>query len=337
MAGSHSIRRGIQRFMWSILMMLIFTSCESRKPIVNDLEEKEANEIVVFLDQKGIDAEKQKQLGGGPGGGSAVLYQITVTEDQATNAMAILNMHGLPRRRSQNLLGIFGQGGLVPSEMEEKIKYQAGLAEQIASTIRKIDGVLDADIQLSVPEENLLNPDAQKKDRTASVYVKHQGVLDDPNSHLRTKIQRLVSSSIEGLKFENVTVIADRARFIGDPNLAIFEDFGDSNTSFVTVWTVMVATDSVGRFQTIFLSFFVALLGMGLLMIWVIWKVYPILSSAGGFSRLFTLQPIMAPDLSEEEPEEDLEKSSEEEGESEEGEEDEESEEDEDLEERERP
>lgn len=42
-----------------------FTSCESRKTIVNGLDEREANEILVFLSSKNIDAVKVVTPSGG--------------------------------------------------------------------------------------------------------------------------------------------------------------------------------------------------------------------------------------------------------------------------------
>jgi type III secretion protein J len=201
------------RFFLSFLCLLLLAGCESNKEIVHGIDEKEANEIVVYLSNKGIDATKILAAEAGGGGQKIQLYNIMVEEENYIKATSLLNQVGLPRRTSQNLLGIFKESGLVPSELQERVRYQSGLAEQTASTIRKIDGILDAEVQISFPEEDPLNPGQKKGDITASVYVKHSGVLDDPNTHLDTKIRRLVTSSITGLKYDNVTIIPDRARF----------------------------------------------------------------------------------------------------------------------------
>ena len=137
-----------------ILFVLFFClcGCEANKVIVNNLEEREANEIVVFLASKGIPADKVQMTSNAPGGGeSAVKWSIAVPPDQSTDAMALLNQNGLPRIKGTNLLDLFAKAGLMSSEKEETIRYQAGLAEQIANMIRKIDGVIDADVQLSFP------------------------------------------------------------------------------------------------------------------------------------------------------------------------------------------
>ena len=281
-----------------ILILCFIAGCSSQRVIVNDLDEKEANEILVFLSNKGVDASKvQASTGGGGGGGSkVVLWNIAVDPTQATEAMALLNQAGLPRRRGQNLLNIFKDVGLVPSEMQEKIKYQAGLAEQIASTIRKIDGVLDADVQISFPEEDPLNPNAPKQDITASVYVKHNGVLDDPNAHLKTKIMRLVASSVPGLKFDNVTVIGDRARY-GDTTLGIQGQSPEEEKQYVNIWSIILAKESVSRFRTVFFSFSIVIILLVIVLIWAGWKFGGLFNASGGYKQLLKLHRIRPQDL----------------------------------------
>ncbi len=293
-----------------IFSSFLLTSCESQKTIVNGLDEREANEILVFLASKNIGANKVlSPTGGGGGGGSKVLlWDISVSEKDATEAMALLNQAGLPRKRGQNLLTIFSNVGLVPSERQDKIRYEAGLAEQIASVIRKIDGVLDAEVQISFPEEDPLNPGKTKGKITASVYVKHNGVLDDPNSHLVTKIKRLVASSITGLDYNDVTVIGDRAR--GSEYTAPTTPSENEEKSYVQIWTIVLAKDSVTRFRVVFFSFSFLILVMALALIWLTWKIYPLLRAHGGVKELFHLQPLKGgkPEAEEEHKEKEEEK-----------------------------
>lgn len=308
MIGSSFRKSLIQAGRMGIWLCFVFLmcSCESRRTIVNGLDEKEANEILVFLSTRGIDVNKVKSSEGAGGGGAKISrWDISVRDDQATEAMSLLNQIGLPRRPGQNLLGLFANVGLVPSEMQDKIRYQAGLAEQIASTIRKIDGVLDAEVQISFPEEDPLNPNAEKKGKiTASVYIKHSGVLDDPNSHLITKIKRLVAASITGLDFDNVTVIGDRARFQELPNGSLSKGL-EEDKMYETVWTIIVAQESLFRFRLLFFTFSLLLLSLLLAFVWVAWKLYPLLKAHGGIKELFHLHPITETPMEEKKAEED--------------------------------
>lgn len=282
----------ILHLLFLFTLLFSFSGCASRKTIINGLEERDANEIMVFLASKGIEAYKTKAVSEAPGGGGMVLWDVAVDSDRATEAMALLNANGLPRRRGQKLLEIFTSGGLVPSEMQEKIRYQSGLAEQIAGTIRKIDGILDADVQLSFPQEDPLNPKAQKPPVTASVFVKHNGVLDDPNSQLIPKIRRLVAGSVQGLNYENVTVIPDRARFSETSQARVTPP----SVELVKVWTVPVAKEAVGRFQTLFFSLIAVTTIFVLATFWMLWKIIPVARECGGLRNLFTLRPLELPE-----------------------------------------
>lgn len=295
--------RKLAPFVLFACVFLFLTSCESRRTIVNGLDEREANEIQVFLGRKGIPAQKTQAAEAGGGGQKIVLWDISVQEDRANEAMSLLNQAGLPRRRGQSLLGIFGNVGLVPSDMEQKIRYEAGLGEQIASTIRKIDGVLDAEVQLSFPQEDPLNPGQFKGKIVASVYVKHSGVLDDPNSHLISKIKRLVASSITGLDYDNVTVIPDRARYSEYGSMV--PAGAEEEKQYVNIWSVVVAKESVSRFRILFFSFVLLILALLMAMIWMFWKIFPLLKKYGGAKQLFHLHPIKLEPTVEEKKEEE--------------------------------
>jgi type III secretion protein J len=285
------------------IIVFAMSGCESQKTIVNGLDEREANEILVLLASKDINAYKIRQKAEAGGGAQKeALWDIAVDSDSAVEAMSLLNTAGLPRRRGQNLLQLFSAGGLVPSDLQEKIRYQAGLADQIANTIRKIDGIVDADVQLSFPEEDPLNPNKPKGQVTASVYVKHTGVLDDPNSHLITKIKRLVSSSVNNLPFDNVTVIPDKARF----SEASMTQEPTAEPTYVRVWSIVVAKDSLKRFQMTFFAFCIIIFLLVLAAGWLVWKIYPLTKKRGGMMSLFHFSPL--PDTFEEAPKEELKK-----------------------------
>lgn len=272
------------------LCLLLMTGCGGKKPIVNGLDEKEANEIIVFLAGKNIDANKVPQVAASGGGAKTAKYDIVVDIDKATEAMSLLNQAGFPRRPAQNLLTIFASQSLVPSELQEKIRFEQGLAEQLASVLRKIDGVLDAEVRISFPQEDPLNPNNKQGKITASVYIKHSGVLDDPNTHLATKIRRLVAASVTGLDFDNVALIPDRARYTELPSeiSGVYE----AEKEFTTIWGIIIAKDSVTSFRILFSVLSFLLLLLILACIWIGWKTAPLLQKYGGLRELFHLHAI---------------------------------------------
>ncbi len=276
-------------------VLVLLAACKTNMVIVNDVEEREANEIVVFLASKNITAEKMSSTAAGPAGGATVsLWNIAVPSDQTTEAMALLNQNGLPRRRGVSLLDLFGKASMISTEREETIRYQAGLAEQIANTIRKIDGVIDADVQLSFPppETGIPGTSTAPKKVTASVYVKHQGILDDPNSHLVTKIKRLVSGSVTGLDVNDVTVISDRSRLTDITLMPQMEELTPKPKEYVSIWSIVMSKSSASRFRTLFFVLCVLTLVLGAAIGWLIWKFYPLLKKGGGFKELLNPIPV---------------------------------------------
>ena len=289
--------RSLKVFFSLVLSLLLLTGCEHNMMIINDVDEREANEIVVFLASKGITASKVAFVSTAPGGTQGTKYSIAVDADHSTEAMAYLNQNGLPRKKGTNLLDLFGAAGLMSSDKQETIRYQAGLAEQLANMIRKIDGVIDADVQLSFPVESTspIMPGgvaAPVSKITAAVYVKHQGILDDPNSHLISKIKRLVAGSVTGLDINDVTVISDRSRFTDLSLAPSTETLEPKAKEYVSIWSIVMSKSSASRFRVLFFFLMISAIFFALIIGWMIWKFYPLLKRRGGFKSLMQATPL---------------------------------------------
>jgi type III secretion protein J len=288
--------------LWILPLLFLLTGCENNRVIVTQVEEREANEIVVFLASRGINAQKVAAptavgvaaTAGGP------MYSIAVSEKVMTDAMAILNQNGLPRVKGTNLLELFAKQGLMTTDKEESIRYQAGLEQQIANTIRMIDGVIDANVQLSIPETSgnaVGGPTSQAPSQrvTAAVYVKHQGILDDPNSHLIVKIKRLVAGSVNGLDINDVTVISDRSRFTDITLGSSLEASPNQPRDYTSVWSIVIGKESLARFRMLFFILIATNIFFLALALWMVWKIYPILRERGGFRQLLNPIPMQQP------------------------------------------
>jgi len=271
----------VSRYILFLFAALLFmcVGCQTQTTIVNAIPERDANEIIVLLASKGINAEKSAAAVA-VGVTAEQKWNITVPSSQITDALAILNQAGLPRVKGTSLLDLFGAQGLVPSDLQDRIRYQEGLSEQLATTIRKMDGIIDANVQITFPQEG-----EEEKQLTASVYVKHRGILDNPNSLTITKIKRFIASAIPGLKPEDVSVVTDRALF-ADISLEPLELL-EEQRNFVSVWTVVIANNSITRFRLIFYAFIILLFILACALMWLIWKFWPVIKRMGGVLTLF--------------------------------------------------
>jgi type III secretion protein J len=290
--------------LWLLPLLFLLAGCENNRIIVNNVEEREANEIIVFLASRGINVQKVAApvaLGVAAQAG-ALKYSLAVSEKDMNEAMAILNQNGLPRKQGTNLLELFAKQGLMTTDKEESIRYQAGLEQQIANTIRKIDGVIDAEVQLAFPDTSTATtagptPQAPVQRVTAAVYVKHQGIVDDPNSHLVSKIKRLVAGSVNGLDINDVTVISDRSRFTDVTLGTSLEGAPNQPRDYTSIWSIVISKESLPRFRLLFFLLIATNIAFLVFAGWLIWKIYPILRMHGGFRQL--LNPVPAQEQEE--------------------------------------
>jgi type III secretion protein J len=265
--------------------LFLLGGCQTSSTIVDNIPDRDANEIVVLLNSKNIPAAKVAAPVSTVGGGAGTqMWNITVPAANVTEAITILNQAGLPRLKGTTLLDLFGSAGLVPSDLQDKIRYQEGLSEQMATTIRKMDGIIDADVQITFPQGD----EEQRNPLTASVYVKHRGILDNPNSLLVTKIKRLVSSGLPGLTIDNVTVVTDRA---ATTDLTSQTDCPSEAKNYISIWGVIVAKESALLFRVIFYAFMILLFLLLASLIWLLWKCYPFIERAGGPKTLLDPEP----------------------------------------------
>lgn len=267
------------RYLLLLSTMFLLFGCSENQSIVNNVGEREANEILVFLASKNINAMKTKVATTQTAGPAALeLWNITVKPDKSLEAMALLNQQGLPRRKGTTLLELFAKSGLMSSDKEETIRYQAGLEEELKNIIRKIDGVLDADVQISFPSAEVL-PGVTPPKPKASVYVKHQGVFDDPNNHLETKIKRLLAGAVENLDFEDVSVISDKSKLANirlQENTSIIAPKGPGK-DFVSIWSITMTKSTASKFRGVFFTLISLILIFGGIIGYLIYKYYPLI------------------------------------------------------------
>src|SRR5207237_1364271 len=82
--------------------------------LVHDLDEAQANRVLVALDESAIRATKSR-TDGSEGG-----WTVTVAAADASAARRALAERELPRERTPGFGEVFGKGSVVPSALEER-------------------------------------------------------------------------------------------------------------------------------------------------------------------------------------------------------------------------
>ncbi len=168
-------------------------------PVAADLDEGNANRVVVVLDEGGITATKE------PDPDNEGRWRITVQKNDSPGAVALLEDNNLPPPAAPGVLEALGDGSIVPSRASEHARLVAGTAGELERSFREVDGILAARVHLAVPPKDTLTLGSETKPPTASVLLRHRG----PTLPLaELDVQRLVAGAVSGLEPQQVSVVA---------------------------------------------------------------------------------------------------------------------------------
>lgn len=117
---------------------------------------------------------------------------------------------GLPAGSSGGY-SLMDKQGLTSSDFQQHVTYQRALEGELQKTIEAIDGVQGAIVHLVIPAQDVFSDDARKP--TASVLVRALPSKPIKGSQVQA-IVHLVSSSVEGLSPEDVTVAGADGRVL---------------------------------------------------------------------------------------------------------------------------
>jgi flagellar M-ring protein FliF len=160
--------------------------------MMSGLDPADTGKVTAALDETGVTYELQN-------GGTAVGV-LPADAARARVALAEAGIQGAGK--AQPGMELFDEQKLGTSDFQQKVNYQRALEGEIARTIQQVDGVSGAKVQLVLPEDQLFAEDA--KPATAAVLLSGATASMDPGA-IRGMAQ-LVSSSVEGLKPEKVTI-----------------------------------------------------------------------------------------------------------------------------------
>jgi type III secretion protein J len=180
----------------SLLCVLVLCSLAACKiDLFTKQTETDANQMVAALLERSVDAEKVT-----PDSGKN--WSVQVEREDVARALAVLKSVGLPQSRHATLGDLFKKEGLISSPTEERVRFIHGMTQELSSTIEQIDGVVTARVHVVLPNNDPLA--VTVKPSSASVFVKYR-----PEANLvalTPSIKNLVSRSVEGLTYDNVSV-----------------------------------------------------------------------------------------------------------------------------------
>jgi type III secretion protein J len=180
--------------------LLLLAGC--KVPLYSSLNEQEANEMVAALAAEAISASKERQEANG--------WAVQVEEAQMGAALDVLRTQGLPQERYVSMGDVFQKQGLVSTPAEERMRYIHAMSQELAQTLRGVDGVVAARVHVVIPANDPLSD--KLRPSSAAVFIKHRPDVD--LRLLTPAVKDLVAHSIEGLTHDQVSLSLFEARML---------------------------------------------------------------------------------------------------------------------------
>lgn len=180
---------------WFLLSTLFLVAgCEEYEEIITDLNQKDANIILVFLKQNNISAKKVLHASK-----KAQVFSIETNKKEADNALKIIVDNHLPKQESLGLNKVYSidSSNLISTKSDEQAKLLMATQAEIENLLKVIPSVIEAKVVLSINEPV----------KTASVVVLTKNDLAE------SEIKGIVSASVALLDKDNINVVIKRHEF----------------------------------------------------------------------------------------------------------------------------
>jgi len=198
--GKRMLIAGVVFLAAAAFAVLIFVANRTDyRPLFTNLTAEDAGEIVKKLK----DSKTPYQI---TADGKGVL----VPSDKVYELRMSLASEGLPQGGGVGF-EIFDRKNFGMTEFVQKLNYQRALQGELSRTISQINGVEQARVHLVIPEKSLFKEN--EKPATASVVLKMKSNRALRDSEVQG-VTHLVSSSIEGMDPEHVTVMDSRGKIL---------------------------------------------------------------------------------------------------------------------------
>jgi type III secretion protein J len=190
---SNALARPLTR---AVLLSAVLCLAGCKDTLFGKLSESQANEVLAALSEAHIDAAKTRV--------DETTWQIDVEAAHAGGALVYLRDRGLPTQRTASMGEVFKKEGLISSPVEERARLAFALQEDLATTLRRIDGVVEARVHVAIPKNEPLSD--KQIPASAAVFLKYRSQVDI--EMLSPEIKKMVMTSIEGLDFRNISLFA---------------------------------------------------------------------------------------------------------------------------------
>jgi type III secretion protein J len=220
-------------------LTMLLSACLSHD-LQTGLSQQEAQEIVVLLNENGIDASATKAAAEKKG---EEKWSVIVHggDQNLARAWRVLEQNGLPRQKDKGLEDVFSSSGMIPTATEERARLLTGISGEINRTLKSVAGVVDTRVMVVLPDSSPLLDKTDRVPPTASVLIKYRG---NELPLTEEDVKKLVARAVEGLQPENVAVVYKKIELKQPADRNLIPLLG--NQEFLLVSLGLLAISSVG-------------------------------------------------------------------------------------------
>lgn len=198
-------------------------------PLFSNLAASDASAIVDQLSSSGTSYQLAD-------GGQTIL----VPQDQVYNLRLTMSGKGLPAG-SDTGYALLDKQGITTSEFQQQKTYQRAIEGELANTLEALDGVQQAIVHVVIPQQQVFVTDESKP--TASVLLDLAPGTQLSGEQIQS-ITNLVSSSIEGMSPDQVTVSDTKGQLLSAAGQGVTAASGDARSQMETDYESRLAANA---------------------------------------------------------------------------------------------
>ncbi len=204
-------------------------------PLFSNLASTDASAIVDELNASGAAYELAD-------GGQTIM----VANDQVYDLRLQMSGKGLPAG-SDTGYALLDEQGITTSEFQQQVQYQRAIEGELANTLEALDGVSTAVVHVALPEDEVFATDEGVP--TASVLLDLTPGTELSGEQIQS-ITNLVSSSVEGMDPEQVTVSDSTGQLLSAAGQGVTSASGDARSQMETDYETRLAANAQSILDT---------------------------------------------------------------------------------------
>lgn len=197
-------------YRFELVVVLIAVGCMGcQVELQHQLDELQANEILMLLKHSGIDAEKRRDPV------DPEKWMISVPEEQTELALGLILDAGMPKNATGGFQDVNQKDNMLPTTIQERMRYVSALSGELQRTLEQDDQVIRARVHITFPFLEKSGRNSESLQGSASVFLKTIPAEKNQFSLSDDAVKSLVANGVGGMRKDDVTVV----RTIGKQNV----------------------------------------------------------------------------------------------------------------------